>query len=155
MRKLKVNDFQYGKTEAFNERVVESITLQADEIVEELRYHKAEWWWISTFCSFTILTNRGSYYFKWSEDWKAQNPTGRWGYCGTKQYSVKVPSYTDLNSFFESSLIYGTYEKYGTNWMIGFKNEQLIKGLSFVKLQLMKELKYFTQKVVKHIMCIT
>ena len=79
-------------------------------------------------CSLTIITDVNIYHVPGFEEWKAENPDGRWAYCGggrwvSKKFSVQIPIDQDLNSFFDSEIIYGSFSRYGSNWIMGFKSQ--------------------------------
>ena len=122
---------EYGRTnQNFREQFTRSISLRPNEFLEEIQYNKADGFSIKAgVCFMTLITNMETYHLDWAESWIAENPTERKGYCGNKQFSVRIPKTGNLNSFFESNIIYGTYKKHGTNWILGFKTETEIKGL--------------------------
>ena len=86
--RLEFNGVQYGRSNGGTERIVE---FGQNEVVKEFQYHKTAWWWIDTLCSFTIITNIKTHHVDGFEEWKAVNPDGRYGYCGSELFSVKVP----------------------------------------------------------------
>ena len=118
--RMLVNGISYGRSKGGTFR---SIEIGPNETIKELQYHKTAWWWEETMCSFTLITNANTYHVGGFEEWKAENPNGRYGYCGTKKYSVQIPTDQDINSFFESEMIFGSYTRYGSDWIIGFKSE--------------------------------
>ena len=142
---LKFNNDLYGRPNGGVERIIE---FEPNEVVEEFQYHKTAWWWPGTLCSFAITTNvityhqvdgnitteilrRKTYNVEGFEEWKAENPSGRYGYCGKQLFSVKVSSNEDLNSFFNSELVIGVSKdesvNRGPDWILGFKNETVVE----------------------------
>ena len=137
---MTIDGVEYGRFSSESARLVE---IRPDEVIEEIQYNKAVWWWKDAICSLSFITNQTTYSINWSDQWKAVNPNGRYGYCGTTKYSVRVPQGQNLNNFFNSSIIFGTNEKYGPNYIIGFKNEGLndnIKNLGQIHIR--KNLKF-------------
>ena len=120
VEKMRVNGILYGRPKGGKIRTVE---IGPGETIKELQYHKTAWWWPETMCSLAIITDVNTYHVDGFEEWKAQNPSGRWGYCGSKKFSIQIPEDQDINSFFESEIIYGSFTRYGSNWIIGFKSE--------------------------------
>ena len=115
-----VDGILYGRSTGGTSRDIE---IGPNEIITELQYHKTAWWWEGTMCSFTLITDVNTYHVGGFEEWKAINPSGRYGYCGKKKFSVQIPNGQDTNSFFESDIIYGSISGWGSNWIMGFKNE--------------------------------
>ena len=118
--RIRVNGTFYGRSRGGK---IRSVEVGTDEKIEELQYHKAAWWWEEALCSLTIKTDTNTYHIDGFEEWKAKNPNGRYGYCGSKQFSVKIPKNQDFNSFLNSEIIYGAYKRYGSDWIIGFNGE--------------------------------
>ena len=118
--RLHVNGISYGRPKGGK---IRSIEIGPEETITELQYHKTAWWWEGTMCSFTLVTDVNTYHVGGFEEWKAENPNGRYGYCGSKKFSVQIPTNQDINSFFESEIIYGRIKRFGSNWIIGFKSE--------------------------------
>ena len=118
--RIRVNASFYGRPRGGS---IRSVEIGTDEKIEELLYHKAVWWWEEALCSLSIKTDANTYHVGGFEEWKAKNPNGRYGYCGTKKYSVKIPKNQDFDSFLNSEIIYGDFKRYGSDWIIGFNGE--------------------------------
>ena len=110
---ITLNDKQYGRSSG---GVVESITMEPDEIIEEIIYRKAVLVWIDSLCSMIIGTNFNTHVVSFPE-WKIQTAN----YCGETLFSVRIPNNQNLASFFDTELEYN-YD----NWIIGFQNETVI-----------------------------
>lgn len=88
MNRIEYNGIEVGRSDGGIARTIE---LGPNEIVENFQYHKAEWWWVDTLCSLTIKTNVNIYVVDGFEEWKAENPDGRYGYCGSRLFYAEIP----------------------------------------------------------------
>ena len=121
VERIRVNTTLYGRPKG---GLIRSVEIGSDEKIEELLYHKVvNTWWEEALCSLSIKTDANTYHVGGFEKWKAKKPNGRYGYCSTKKYSVKIPKNQDFNAFLDSQIIYGTLGGYGSDWIIGFDGE--------------------------------